>query len=64
MDLGTEERLEVHLLDFDEDIYGQTLETDLVRFIRGDERFDSLEAMVAQMDHDKAEARATLLPAI
>ena len=63
VNLGAEERLEVHLFDFDEDLYGQTLETDLVRFLRGDERFDSLEAMVAQMERDKADARATLLPA-
>ncbi len=62
VDLGTEERLEVHLFDFDEDLYGQTLETDLVAFLRGDERFDSLEVMVAQMDRDKAQARALLLP--
>ena len=63
VDMGDEERLEVHLFDFDEDIYGQTLETDLVHFIRGDARFDSLEAMTAQMERDKAEARRRLLPA-
>ena len=62
VDLGTEERLEVHLLDFDEDLYGQTLETELVRFLRGDEKFESLGAMVEQMDRDKADARAMLLP--
>ncbi len=64
VDLGTEERLEVHLLDFDEDLYGQTLETDLVAFLRGDEKFESLDAMIAQMDHDKAQARRVLLPAM
>ena len=63
VDLGDEERLEVHLFDFDEDIYGQTLETDLLHFIRGDARFDSLEAMTAQMERDKAAARERLLPA-
>ena len=57
-----EERLEVHLLDFDEDLYGQTLETDLIAFLRPDERFDGLEAMTAQMERDKAQARALLLP--
>ena len=62
VDLGTQERLEVHLLDFDEDLYGQTLETDLVHFLRGDAKFDSLDAMVAQMDDDKATARRLLLP--
>ena len=64
VDLGTQERLEVHLLDFDEDLYGQTLETDLIVFLRGDEKFGTLEAMVAQMDLDKAEARRVLLPAL
>ena len=63
VDLGAEERLEVHLFDFDEDLYGQTLETDLVGFLRGDERFESLDAMVAQMDCDKVAARTALLPA-
>ena len=63
MDFGDEERLEVHLFDFDEDIYGQTLETDLVHFLRPDAHFDGLEAMTAQMERDKAEARRRLLPA-
>ncbi|MBE7218439.1 MAG: bifunctional riboflavin kinase/FAD synthetase [Caulobacteraceae bacterium] len=57
-----EERLEVHLFDFDEDLYGQTLETDLVAFLRPDEKFDGLEAMTEQMERDKAQARALLLP--
>lgn len=59
---GVEEQLEVNLFDFDEDLYGQTLEIDLIAFLRGDERFASLEAMIAQMDKDKAAARALLLP--
>lgn len=60
---GVDERLEVNLFDFDEDLYGQTLETDLVRFIRGDEHFDSLEAMKAQIARDCQTARDLLLPA-
>ncbi len=59
---GVDERFEVNLFDFDEDLYGQTLETDLVAQIRGDRKFDSLEAMVAQMNADCAAARARLLP--
>ncbi len=59
---GVDERLEVHLLDFDEDIYGQTLETDFIAYLRGDEKFDGLDAMVAQMDRDKAQARHILMP--
>jgi riboflavin kinase / FMN adenylyltransferase len=59
---GVDERLEVHLFDFDEDLYGQTLEVDLVELVRGDRKFASLDEMVVQMAHDAAEARAILLP--
>jgi riboflavin kinase/FMN adenylyltransferase len=59
---GVEERLEAHLFDFDEDLYGQTLETDLVSFIRPDVKFDSLEEMTAQIWIDVAAARTLLTP--
>lgn len=59
---GVDERLEVNLFDFDEDLYGQTLETDLVAYIRGDVKFDGLEALTAQIAKDCAAARAILLP--
>ena len=59
---GVDERLEVHLFDFDEDLYGQTLEVDLTELIRGDRRFDSMDAMIAQMRVDAAAARALLMP--
>ena len=57
---GVDERLEVNLFDFDEDLYGQTLETDLVAYIRGDVKFDGLEALTAQIAKDCAEARKIL----
>lgn len=59
---GVDERLEVNLFDFDEDLYGQTIETDLIEFIRGDEKFDGLEALTAQIAADCEAARAILLP--
>lgn len=55
-------RLEVWLFDFDEDIYDQVIETDLVAFLRDEAKFDGLEAMVAQINTDAAQARALLLP--
>jgi riboflavin kinase/FMN adenylyltransferase len=61
---GVDERLEVNLFDFDEDLYGQTLETDLIAFLRGDETFDGLDAMKAQIARDCQAARAILLPAL
>jgi riboflavin kinase/FMN adenylyltransferase len=59
---GVDVRLEVNLFDFDEDLYGQTLEVDLVALLRGDEKFDTLDAMVVQMQRDKLAARRMLMP--
>jgi riboflavin kinase / FMN adenylyltransferase len=59
---GTEERLEVWLFDFGEDLYGQTLETELIAFLRPEQRFPGLDALKAQIAADAAAARALLLP--
>lgn len=48
--------LEAHLLDFDGDLYGQPARVRFVERLRGEERFDSVEALVAQMTEDCAEA--------
>jgi riboflavin kinase/FMN adenylyltransferase len=53
-------RLEVWLFDFDEDIYGETIETDLVAFVRPEEKFSSIDAMVEVIHQDAAQARAIL----
>ena len=53
-------RLEVWLFDFDEDIYDQVIETDLVAFLRDEAKFDGLAAMTAQVMADAAEARRVL----
>ena len=58
---AVEARLEVHLFDFDEDIYGQTIETELIGFLRPELRFDSVELMVRQIDADAEQARQALL---
>lgn len=59
---GTEARLEVHLFDFAEDLYGRTLETELIAFIRAEKKFDGLEALKAQIAADSETARALLTP--
>jgi riboflavin kinase/FMN adenylyltransferase len=56
-------RLEVWLFDFDEDLYGQTIETELVAFLRPEMKFDGLDALVAQIGADADQARALLMPA-
>ena len=57
-----EARLEVWLFDFDEDLYDQTLETDLVAFLRPELKFAGLDPMVAQIHEDVRQARALLTP--
>jgi riboflavin kinase / FMN adenylyltransferase len=54
------ELLEPYFFDFDEDLYGQVIEVALHAFIRPEAKFDSLEALTAQMDRDCAEAKAIL----
>jgi len=59
----TAARLEVWLFDFDEDIYDEIIETDLIAFLRPELKFDSLEALTSQVMEDANQARALLLPA-
>ncbi|MFN7000870.1 MAG: riboflavin kinase, partial [Elioraea tepidiphila] len=37
------------LLDFQQEIYGQTLEVEFIRRLRGEQRFESVEALIAQI---------------
>jgi riboflavin kinase/FMN adenylyltransferase len=57
---GVEPLLEVFLLDFAADLYGRELEVEFVARLREEQRFDSLELMVAQMHRDVAAARERL----
>jgi riboflavin kinase/FMN adenylyltransferase len=54
------ELLETYLFDFAGDLYGQTIEVALIERLRGEEKFASLDALVAQMAKDVARARALL----
>lgn len=53
-------RLEVFLFDFDEDLYGQVIETELVAFLRPEAKFDGLPALIDAIKTDEANARAIL----
>ncbi len=57
---GVVERLEVHLFDFDGDLYGRHLRVRLIEFLRPEKKFDGLEALQAQIARDSASARAIL----
>jgi len=52
--------IEAHLLDFDRDIYGQRLTLDFVARLRPEQRFDDIEALVAQIHRDVKQARQLL----
>ena len=58
------ELLEAVLFDFDGDLYGQTIEVALHRYLRPEMKFDGLEALKAQMDADAKEAKRLLLPSL
>lgn len=54
------ELLEPYFFDFEADLYGQILEVELVSFLRDESRYDSLDALKAQMARDCDQARARL----
>ena len=62
---GREHRFETHLLDFPpeglpDDLYGDTLRVEFIARLRGEKRFDGLDALVTQIQADIKEARAIL----
>jgi riboflavin kinase/FMN adenylyltransferase len=54
------ELLEPHFFDFSGDLYGQNIEIEFHAFLRAEAKFDSLDALIAQMDRDCAMARDIL----
>jgi riboflavin kinase/FMN adenylyltransferase len=57
---GTKPLLEVHIFDFDKNIYGEYIHVDFVARLRSEERFDDVDALVEQMHRDSALARRIL----
>jgi riboflavin kinase/FMN adenylyltransferase len=57
---GRGELVEAYLLDYDGDLYGQTLQIDFLERLRGERRFDRPEALVEQMRRDVERTRELL----
>ncbi len=57
---GLQSRLEAHLFEFDEDLYGAELAVSLCHFIREERRFDGFDQLTAQIARDVTAARAAL----
>lgn len=54
------ELLEPYFFDFAGDLYGQEIEVELIRFLRPEAKFESLEALTAQIERDCRDARGVL----
>ncbi|RYG42417.1 MAG: riboflavin biosynthesis protein RibF, partial [Chitinophagaceae bacterium] len=50
----------VNLFDFNQDIYGRTVRVYIKKYLREEIKFDSLEALVKQIDQDKLESMRVL----
>jgi riboflavin kinase / FMN adenylyltransferase len=59
---GLERRVEAHLLDFDDDLYGQRLVVEIWSRLRDQGRFDSLEQLVTAIDADVERTRTSARP--
>jgi len=57
---GTEPRLEVHLFDFQGDLYGRRLCVELIDFLRPERKFEGIDALKAQIAADATAAKAAL----
>jgi riboflavin kinase/FMN adenylyltransferase len=57
-ELGTPQpRVETHLLDFDGDLYGQTLRIEFIRYLRPEQRFQNPNQLIQQIHQDSRSAR-------
>jgi riboflavin kinase/FMN adenylyltransferase len=52
--------LEPYFFDFDGDLYGQTIETELIAFLRDEYAYDSIDSLKAQIERDCEAARRAL----
>jgi len=55
---GEKQTIEVHLFNFDKDIYDQNIEVSLLHYIREEQKFESLEALKSRLNQDQTEALA------
>lgn len=54
---GVRQQLEVHIFDFDDDLYGQQIEVVMLKKIRAEKKFESIEALKEQIHKDSEQAR-------
>ena len=57
---GTEERIEVHMFDFDKNVYNTSLRVEFVHRIRSEKKFNSATELIQQLSEDKERCMAEL----
>jgi len=57
---GRERTIEVNIFDFNEDLYGRELRVFVHKYLRGEEKFNGLDALKAQLARDKENSLAAL----
>lgn len=58
---GSDKSIEVYILDFDEQIYGEHIEVEFVKRTRDEEKYDNLDMLVEQLKRDVEEGRRILV---
>src|SRR5271157_1020922 len=58
--INNDVQIEAYLMDFDRDIYGSMIQLEFVEYLRQEERFDNVQALVKQMHADIQNAREVL----
>ena len=58
---GNYQTIEVHFFDFNQDLYGKKLTIKLLYFLRNEEKFDSLDALIHQLKEDEKTAKNYIL---
>ncbi len=57
---GGHRLVEVYILDFNADLYDQVIEVQFIKRLREERKFESVDALIAQMQHDVSESRQVL----
>ena len=58
---GCSRRVEVYILDFNEDIYGSSIEVRFKAKLRDEKKFPGVEALITQLHRDEEKARSILI---
>ena len=58
---GMTHNIEVNIFDFNEDIYGRIIRINFLDYVRGDEKFDTLDELKTQLAKDEKAIRSILV---